>query len=91
MLLSKYSLDRNNTIASLFRIQYTPDFLIAEYFGLRRVTEDLASCCSASIRSKGHMPWMSAVILYRVSSLYYICDLYAFYTQSSQNTLTNAN
>jgi hypothetical protein len=30
MFLSKYSLDRNNTIASLFRTQYTPDFLIAE-------------------------------------------------------------
>jgi hypothetical protein len=28
MFLSKYSLDRNNTIASLFRTQYTPDFLI---------------------------------------------------------------
>jgi hypothetical protein len=43
MFLSKYSLDRNNTIASLFR---TPDFLIAEYYGLRNtifwVTEDLA-------------------------------------------------
>jgi hypothetical protein len=25
MFLSKYSLDRNNTIASLFRTQYTPD------------------------------------------------------------------
>jgi hypothetical protein len=47
MFLSKYSLDRNNTIASLFRTQYTPDFLIAEYCGLRNtifwVTEDLAS------------------------------------------------
>jgi hypothetical protein len=31
MFLSKYYLDRNNTIASLFRTQYTPDFLIAEY------------------------------------------------------------
>jgi hypothetical protein len=47
MFLSKYSLDRNYTIASLFRTQYTPDFLIAEYYGLRNtifwVTEDLAS------------------------------------------------
>jgi hypothetical protein len=47
MFLSKYSLDRNNTIALLFRTQYTPDFLIAEYYGLRNtifwVTEDLAS------------------------------------------------
>jgi hypothetical protein len=58
MFLSKYSLDRNNTIASLFRFrnntiaslfrtQYTPNFLIAEYYGLRNtifwVTEDLAS------------------------------------------------
>jgi hypothetical protein len=47
MFLSKYSLDRNNTIASLFRIQYTPDFLKAEYYGLRNtifwVTKDLAS------------------------------------------------
>jgi hypothetical protein len=29
MFLSKYSLDRNNTIASLFRTQYTPDLLTA--------------------------------------------------------------
>jgi hypothetical protein len=47
MFLSKYSLDRNNTIDSLFRTKYTPDFLIAEYYGLRNtifwVTEDLAS------------------------------------------------
>jgi hypothetical protein len=47
MFLSKYSLDRNNTIALLFRTQYTPDFLIAEFYGLRNtifwVTEDLAS------------------------------------------------
>jgi hypothetical protein len=49
MFLSKYSLDRNNTIGSLFRTQYTPepDFLIAVYYGLRNtifwVTEDLAS------------------------------------------------
>jgi hypothetical protein len=47
MLLSKYSLDRNNTIASLFRTQYTPDFLIAEYYGLRDTifwgSKDLAS------------------------------------------------
>jgi hypothetical protein len=35
MLLCKYSLDRNNTIASLFRTQYIPHFLIAEYYGLR--------------------------------------------------------
>jgi hypothetical protein len=46
MFLSKYSLDRNNTTASLFRAQYTPDFLIAEYYGLRNtnfwVTKDLA-------------------------------------------------
>jgi hypothetical protein len=50
MFLSKYSLDRNNIIASLFRTQYTPDFLIAEYYGLRNtifwVTKDLASVCS---------------------------------------------
>jgi hypothetical protein len=47
MFLSKYSLDRNNAIASLFRTQYTPDFLIAEYYGLGNtifwVTKDLAS------------------------------------------------
>jgi hypothetical protein len=47
MFLSKYYLDRNNTIASLFRTQYTPDFLKAEYYGLRNtifwVTKDLAS------------------------------------------------
>jgi hypothetical protein len=46
MFLSKYSLDRNNTIASLFRTQYTPDFLIAEYHSLRNtiflMTKDLA-------------------------------------------------
>jgi hypothetical protein len=35
MLLSKYSLDRNNINSSLFRTQYTPNFLIAEYYGLR--------------------------------------------------------
>jgi hypothetical protein len=34
MFHSKYSLDRNNSFASLFRTQYTPDFLIA-YNGLR--------------------------------------------------------
>jgi hypothetical protein len=47
MFQSKYSLDRNSTIASLFRTQYTPDFLIAEYYGLRNtifwMTKDLAS------------------------------------------------
>jgi hypothetical protein len=47
MFLSKYSLERNYTIASLFRTQFTPDFLIAEYHGLRNiifcVTKDLAS------------------------------------------------
>jgi hypothetical protein len=47
MFLSKYSLDRNNTISSLYRTQYTPDFLIAEHYGLRTtifwVTEDLTS------------------------------------------------
>jgi hypothetical protein len=47
MFLSKYSLDRNNTIASLFRSQYIPNFLISEYYGLRNtifwVTEDLPS------------------------------------------------
>jgi hypothetical protein len=46
MFLSKYSLDRNNIIASLFRTQYSPDFLKAEYYGLRNtifwVTKDLA-------------------------------------------------
>jgi hypothetical protein len=45
--MSKYSLHRNNTIALLFRTQYTPDFVIAEYYGLRNtifwVTKDLAS------------------------------------------------
>jgi hypothetical protein len=35
MFLSKYSLDRINTIASLFRTQFTPNFLVAEYYGLR--------------------------------------------------------
>jgi hypothetical protein len=35
MVLSKYSLDRNNTVASQFRTHYTPDFFIAEYYGLR--------------------------------------------------------
>jgi hypothetical protein len=47
MFLSKYSLDINNNIALLFRTQYTSDFLIAEYCGLRNtifwVTEDFAS------------------------------------------------
>jgi hypothetical protein len=44
---SKYSLDRNNTKASLFRTQYTPDFLIADYYGFRDTifwgSKDLAS------------------------------------------------
>jgi hypothetical protein len=47
LFLSKYSLDRNNTIASLFRAQYTSDILIAEYYGLRNTifwgSKDLAS------------------------------------------------
>jgi hypothetical protein len=47
MFRSEYSLDRNNTSASLFRTQYTLDFLIAEYYGLRNTiswgTKDLAS------------------------------------------------
>jgi hypothetical protein len=47
MFLSKYSLDRNNTIALLFHTQYTPDFFIAEYYGLRNTifwgSKDLAS------------------------------------------------
>jgi hypothetical protein len=46
MVLPKYSSDRNNTIGSLFRTQYTPDFFIAVYYGLRNtifwVTKDLA-------------------------------------------------
>jgi hypothetical protein len=50
MFLCKYSLDKDNTIDSLFRAQYTPDFLIAEYYGLQNtifwVTEDLASAIS---------------------------------------------
>jgi hypothetical protein len=49
MFLSKYSLDRNNTIVSLFRTQFTPDFLILEYYCLRDTifwgTKDLASEC----------------------------------------------
>jgi hypothetical protein len=53
MFHSKYSLDRNNTNASLFRTQYTPDFLIAEYYGLRNTifwgSKDLASNQSVSI------------------------------------------
>jgi hypothetical protein len=36
MFLSKYSLDRNNKIASLFRTQLTPDFLVAEDYGLQK-------------------------------------------------------
>jgi hypothetical protein len=50
MFLSKYSLDKNNSIASLFRTQYTPDFLKADYYALRNtifwVTKDLASALS---------------------------------------------
>jgi hypothetical protein len=46
VFLSKYSLDTNNTIASLFRTQYTPDFVRAENYGLRNtifwMTKDLA-------------------------------------------------
>jgi hypothetical protein len=45
--LSKYSLYIKNTIASLFRTQYTPNFLKAEYYGLQNTifwgTKDLAS------------------------------------------------
>jgi hypothetical protein len=47
MFLPKYSLDRNNTIALLLRTQYSPDFLIAEYYGFRNTifwgSKDLAS------------------------------------------------
>jgi hypothetical protein len=35
IFLSKYSLDRNNDIFSMFRTQYTPDFFIADHYGLR--------------------------------------------------------
>jgi hypothetical protein len=35
MILSNYSTDRNNTISSMFRTQYTPDFFVAEHCGLR--------------------------------------------------------
>jgi hypothetical protein len=55
MFLFKYSLGRNNTIASLFRTEYTPDFLIAEYYGLRNtifwVTEDPASRAGLSLKN----------------------------------------
>jgi hypothetical protein len=47
MFHSEYSLDINNTIASLFRAQFSPDFLIAEYYRLRNTifwgSKDLAS------------------------------------------------
>jgi hypothetical protein len=63
MFLSKYSLDRNNTIASLFLTQYTPDFLVAKYYGLRNtifwVTEDLAS-----VRSNRLQKFPQCKILY---------------------------
>jgi hypothetical protein len=38
MWLSKYSLDRTNTISSMFRTQYSPDFFVAEYHCLRRIS-----------------------------------------------------
>jgi hypothetical protein len=66
MFLSKYSLDRNNSIASLFRTQYTPDFLKAEaeYYGLRNtifwVTKDLASVRHDQILNSFGV-WMSAL------------------------------
>jgi hypothetical protein len=54
MFPSKYSLDRRITIASLFRTQYTPDFLIAEYYGLRNTifwgSKDLASGFCQTLR-----------------------------------------
>jgi hypothetical protein len=39
-LQSVCSLDRNNTgtISSMFHTQYTPDFIVAEYYGLRNTT-----------------------------------------------------
>jgi hypothetical protein len=43
MFQPKYSLHRNNTISSMFR---TPNFFIAEYYGLRNISwgsKDLAS------------------------------------------------
>jgi hypothetical protein len=47
MFLSKYSLDRNNIISSMFRTQYIPDFFEAEYHGLQNTaswgSKDLAS------------------------------------------------
>jgi hypothetical protein len=58
MFLSKYSLYRNNAIASLFRTQYTPDFLIAESYGLRNTifweSKDLAAEVMHS-QSKKHL------------------------------------
>jgi hypothetical protein len=40
MFLSKYALDRNKTISSIFRLQYTgtPDFFVAEHYDLRNTT-----------------------------------------------------
>jgi hypothetical protein len=48
MFLSKYSLDRNNALVLLmFRPQYTPEFFLADHYGLRNPTswlsKDLAS------------------------------------------------
>jgi hypothetical protein len=38
MFLSRYFVDRNNTIASMFRTHYTPDFFVAEHYCLRNTT-----------------------------------------------------
>jgi hypothetical protein len=49
MFLSKYSLDSDKTMSSMFRTQCTPDFFAAEYYCLRNTnswgTKDLASTC----------------------------------------------
>jgi hypothetical protein len=51
MFLSKYSLDINNTMFSMFRTQYiyvcTPDFFVPEHYGLQNTT----SCLSKDLAS----------------------------------------
>jgi hypothetical protein len=32
------SVERNNTMSSMFRTQYTPEFFVAEYYGLRNTS-----------------------------------------------------
>jgi hypothetical protein len=68
MFLSKYSLDRNNIIFSMFHTQYTPYFFVADHYGWRNTTswwsEDLASGQALLLAEVGG-PLMSSASLIR--------------------------